>query len=303
MFSKIVKHIDKIVLFFAFFVLSVSFYHTYSLNIFYKKSELVKILDKGLLLAKNILEDDKRRAMSLSLLISQDMEFLKSFYADDRRAAFDTINKKAKILDTIEKYPLEVQVHDKKSNCYLRSWDYNLTNIPLASFRKGVVLVKETKKPLVSIEIGKRLNIKAISPILKNREFEGSVEVIEGFGHLREKLLEHGYIMFIILNKKFLPIATSLKNHQIIQNKFILVNEVYEKNSFNALKNSDLSMLGSYGYFSKEKFSFGYFAIKNLHNENIGYCIISPENIDSDYLKNYHQNSSVKHSTSGILIR
>ncbi len=303
MFHKIVKYIDRVVLLFAFFVLSVSLYYTYSLSIFYKKKDAVKTLDNALVLAKNLLEEEQRHAMSLSLLISQDKEFLKAYYANNKKLAFDTINKKIKILNSIESYPVDVQVHDKNSNCYLKSWDYNATSLPLASFREGIVFVKQSKKPIVSIEVGKRLNIKAISPILKDGKFEGSVEVIEGFGHLLEKLLEHGYITFILLNKKFLPIATSLKNHQKIQNKFLLVNDTYEKEGLNALQNSDLSSLGSYGYFSKEKFFFGYFGIRNLHNKNIGYCIISPENTNSTYLTNYHQNSAVKQTISGVTIR
>jgi len=303
MLDKITAKIDKIVLLFAVLVLVVSFYLVYSLNLSYSKKEAVQSLDNALLLTKNILEEEQQHVMSLSLLLSQDKSFLESFYAQDRKAAFDTINEKMKTLQKIQGYTFEVQVHDKNLHTYLRNWDYTITDVPLASFREGLVLVKQRKKPMVSIEVGKRLNIKAISPILKEGAFQGSIEVIEGFGHLREKLAEQGYALFILLDKQYFLIATSLKHHPLIANRFVLVNDIYDKNSYQGLKNADLSNLGTYGYFTRDKFAFGYFDIKNYQDDRLGYCIIAVEKDVPLSIESYQGSDSVEYNSSGVIIR
>ena len=178
---------------------------------------------------------------------------------------------------------------DANLRTYLRSWDFAIQNVPLASFRQGLVQVKALKKPLVSIEVGKRLNIKAISPILKNGEFQGSIEVIESFEHLRKKLWEQGYALFVLLDKKYLNIATTLKNHPSLSDTFVVVNTLYDANAFNSLKNEDLGKLQTYGYFMQDKFSFGYFQIKNFKNETLGYIVVGIENSMSMNTQAYHE--------------
>ena len=302
LFEKIIKKIDKIIFIFALTVLAVSFYLVYSLNITYAQKEAVQSLDNALLLTKNMLEEEQQHAMSLSLLLAEDKTFLKNYDAGKREKVFEIINEKIHSLETLQGYHFEVQVHDKDLHTYIRSWDYSIKDIPLASFRKGLVLVKERKKPMVSIEVGKRLNIKAISPILRGDTFMGSIEVIEGFTHLEEKLSEQGYDIFILLKKHYLSVATILKDHPLVQDRYVLVNDTYTKTSYDKLQKAILSHLGSYGYFSSGGYAFGYFEIKNYHNEKLGYCVIARKKDVS--LSSSHQKSMPdEFNGTGVIIR
>jgi len=299
----ITAKINQIILIFTLMVLGIAFYFVYSLNLSYAEKETIQSLDTTLLLARNLLEEEEQHALSLSLLLSQNKSFLETFLAHDRKASFSMIRQKIKSLEKLQGYHYEVQVHDKDLRTYLRSWDFNITGVPLASFRKGLVMVKAQKKPLVSIEVGKRLNIKAISPILKEGVFQGSIEVIEDFSHLRKKLAEQGYTLFVLLNKKYLPIATSLKNHSKLSDRYLLVNTVYDQECFSALTNISLDNLGSYGYLTQEKFSFGYFSIQNFENEKLGYILVGTKNSMPLSKQAYHENEMREQNSSGVIIR
>lgn len=260
-------------------------------------------LDNAIFLTRNLLEDEQQHALSLSLLLSQDKPLLETFYRDNRKKTFEILNQKIKSLQNMQGYSFEVQLHDKNLHTYLRSWDYSVKDVPLASFRKGLVFAKEHKIPLVSIEVGKRLNIKAISPIMKNDDFEGSIEVIENFDHLRKTLAGHGYALLILLDKKYLDIATTLKKHSIVFDQFVLVNDSYDRHSFQSLKNSDLKNLKNSGYFTKDSYAFAYFAIKNCENQNLGYFFVVLEN-DTPLMHTAHDEIDIQDSNrSGVIIQ
>ena len=303
LFDRLIGKIDKIVFIFTVLVLSFSFYFVYTLQQSYSQKETLQSLDNALYLTRNLLEEEQQHALSLSLLLAQDKTFLEAFYNNERKKAFEIIEQKIESLQRLQGYNFEVQVHDKNLHTYLRSWDYSVKNVPLASFRKGLVFVKEYKKPLVSIEVGKRLNIKAISPILKNGSFEGSIEVIENFEHLRKALAEHGYALFILLNKKYLNIATRVQHNPLILNKFVLVNKSYDKHSFESLKKSNLQNLQSSGYFTQDKYAFAYFSIKNFLNQNLGYFVVVFENSAPLMLQTHDEVTTEEVNSSGVIIQ
>lgn len=295
--------LNKLALFVSIVVLSLFYYYIYVLNIDYEKENSIREIDNGLLFTKNLFEEEQRHALTISTLISQDAEFLKAYSENNRKNTFDIINRKIKDLNYIDGEEIEVQVHDKDANTYLRSWNYDIKDVPLSSFREGVVLVNKSKKRVVSIEVGKRLNIKAISPILKNNELIGSIEVIVGFKHLQNKLLAQGYTIFILLDKKYLNIATDLKDNLIIKDKFVLVNEVDDAEVINCLINCDLSVLGSYGYFQNKNISFGYFGLNNLHNEHIGYCVLAHKSQNTNPIKKHYIEHKSEQDIQGVIIR
>lgn len=295
--------LNRVALIVSVLVISLFYYYVYALNSEYEKENFFKELDSGLQFTKNLFEEEQRYALTISSLISQDSDFLKAYYQNDRMKAFYVVNAKIKDLSHIEGSKIDVQVHDKDANTYLRSWEYSVTNVPLSSFREGIVFVKESKKKLVSVEVGKRLNIKAITPILKENNFKGSIEVIIGFEHLEKKLYKQGYTPFILLDKQYLEIATSYREAPIVANKFILTNKPQDEVAQNDLKKSDLSSLGSYGYFQKNGSAFGYFELKNLHDKRIGYFVLALKNQTSTPLKKHYFENEIEQNDKGVTIR
>ncbi len=304
---KLLEHlshrIDKIVLGVAITVLTVSLYLVYALNQHYTQKETIASLDTMLRFTRNMLDEEQQHALSLSVLLSQDRELLQAYFDNDRNRTFSIVQRKIESLQRMQGYAFEVQVHDRQLRTYLRSWDFAIQGEPLAGFREGLVIVRNQRRPLVSIEVGKRLNIKAISPILRDQKFAGSIEVIEGFAHLRKRLSEQGYQLYVLLDKKYLPIALTLREAPILSGKFVLVGAVRDSESFDALRSTPLDNLGSFGYFTGGKHLFGYFDLRNYHNDRLGYLLITPVDTVLFSAEVRHNASGTQQPDKGVIIR
>ena len=270
----------------------------YKLNLINRSNNLLTQLENGLTTTRYLFEEQKRYALSLSLLLSQDKEIKESFIKKDRKKSFDIVNKKINLLKKLQDSEIDVQIHNKNLTTYIRSWDFTKKDIPLESFRKGLVKVNKEKKPLVSIELGKRLNIKAISPLFEQNKFIGSIEVIIGFDYLEKELKQKGFDTFIVLKNKYLNIADTLKNNPKIDD-FTLVND--KNNYINILKSFNLKSLKDYGYFTNTSNAFSYFSIYTLNREKLGYIIISLANEDNILINNSYEKSRLEKNNRIII--
>lgn len=270
----------------------------YKLNLIDRSNNLLTQLENGLTTTRYLFEEQKRYALSLSLLLSQDKEIKDSFIQKNRKKSFEIVNKKIDLLKKLQNSKIDVQIHNKNLTTYIRTWDFSKKDIPLKSFRKGLVKVSQEKKPLVSIELGKRLNIKAISPLFEDDEFIGSIEVIIGFDYLEEELKQKGFDTFIVLKNRYLNIADSLKNNPKIDD-YTLVNN--NKNYIDTLKSFDLKKLKDYGYFTNKDKAFSYFSIYTLDREKLGYIIISLANEDNILINNSYEKKRVEKNNRIII--
>ncbi|QDF29374.1 Cache sensor-containing signal transduction protein [Halarcobacter anaerophilus] len=270
----------------------------YKLSLIDRSNNLLSQLENGLATARYLFEEQKRYALSLSLLLSQDKEIQESFIKKERQESFKIVNKKIDLLKKLQNSEMDVQIHNKNLSTYIRSWDFSKKDIPLETFRKGLVKVKKQMKPLVSIELGKRLNIKAISPLIQNNQFIGSLEVIIGFDYLEKELKQKGFDTFILLKNKFLNIADTLKTNPSFKG-FTLVNN--QNQNIDSLEYFNLKELKDYGYFTSQHKAFSYFSIYSLDREKLGYIIISLANKDNILIK-YSYEKRRTEENSGIII-
>jgi Tfp pilus assembly protein PilX len=147
--------------------LSVSAYTIFRINQKIHQESLEKQVEAALGYAQETIEARKRAALSVALILSRSPSIIQAYQADDRQAIFKEVSTYLEGMETLSGFgPIDVQFHTRGLEAWVRSWDQSSYGMPLSSFRKGLVHVKETKTPQVSIELGKRLNIKAISPIL-----------------------------------------------------------------------------------------------------------------------------------------
>lgn len=294
-FGSIINRYIFIVLIFAAIILSFIFYRLTQID---RSNNLLTQLENGLTTTRYLFEEQKRYALSLSLLLSQDKELKESFIKKDRNKSFEIVNKKIELLKKLQNSTIDVQIHNENLTTYIRSWDLTKKDIPLDSFRQGLVKVFNEKKPLVSIELGKRLNIKAISPLFENNKFIGSIEVIIGFEYLEKELKQKGFETYILLKNRYLNIADTLVDNSKIQN-FTLVNNNIK--NINSLINFDLDKLKDYGYFTNRKKAFSYFSIYSLNREKLGYIIISLANDDNILIDNSYEKKRVINNSRIII--
>jgi len=231
---------NKIYLVFVTLLILILFFIVLSYNIYsksYKDEKTNDYIYKNIELFNENLEIEKKYALSLSKIISQNNILKNSLITNNQQKALVELKKITKSLENID-----IQVHTKNLEAFARTWDKgNYKGKKLGLFRKGLVIVKKSKEPLVSIELGKRLNIKAISPMLdENNNFSGSIEVIVDFKNIKQRLKKFNISMMMLLDKEFINIAVDLKKHKIIE-RYYIIDDIYNQDLVNKLnKNSKI---------------------------------------------------------------
>jgi hypothetical protein len=152
--------------------------------------------------------------------------------------------------------------------------------VKLDAFRKGLLRVKETKEPFVSVELGKRLNIKAISPIFdEERNFIGSIEVIMDFKNIKQRLKKFNLSMIALLDKKYIDIAVDLKEHKQLGNYFV-VEKNYSQGLFEKLEKNSKILLKERFFYKIDDDVIALVPMKSLGIEEVGVIALAIGSVD-----------------------
>ncbi len=138
---------------------------------------------------------------------------------------------------------VKIHIHDDKVHSLLRVWKPKKFGDDLSSFRKTLVEVKKSKKPLSAIELGRAgLVLRGVSPIIEQGKYLGSVEFMQGFNSIVKDGKKDNLDVIILLKKEYLKVATLLKKSKIIGDYALAVREdSANMEFFNELKGVDLS--------------------------------------------------------------
>lgn len=80
---------------------------------------------------------------------------------------------------------LRIQFHTPEGQSVFRTWKPKRFGDDLTAFRKTVVKVNETKKPMSGIEVGKfAVPVRTVAPVFYNNKHIGSVEYIDDIGKI-----------------------------------------------------------------------------------------------------------------------
>ncbi len=224
-----------ITLFATILLLLFVFYNRYSNDL--KEKQVNEVISKNIDILYENLSYEKMYAQSLAVMLSKDSAIIDSLKSSNQKEALNRLSEFLKELknSTGVDY-IDIQVHTKDLKAFARSWDKrNYFGEELSSFRKGLVKVNKLRKSIVSIELGKRLNIKAISPIFSDGKYIGSIEVISSFKGLKEHLKKFDLSILGLLDRKYLNIAIDLKTKPKL-GKFVVVEKSFDKGLFRLLK-------------------------------------------------------------------
>lgn len=233
-----------------------------------EKKERVEIT---LGIAQEYIEYEIDKALSLAILIANNEKIKEGFIRQDRALLFKEITEQIERLKAgVDIQELDIHLHTKDLKTYVYSWDFNSFGNELNSFRHGLVKVKETQRPLGSIELGQRLNIKAISPVMNEGEYLGSAEVILGFKQIQKRLLERGINFFVLMERKHLDIAIRMKENPKVDD-YVLVSSPCAYTCVEKLTGKLHSDVLENGYLESEGFVFGFLPFFNFNGERLGY--------------------------------
>ena len=226
-------------------------------------------------IVQNELLNQKNQALSLSILFSQNQNIV-NFLKNNNPKALKT--ELLKILSNIKNYTnvnnIQLQVHTKELNVFVRSWEDKDTGLNLKDFRKGLVKVKETKEPFVSNELGKRFNIKAISPIFdEEKNYIGTIEVIMDYSDLKNRLEYMGIEIIPLLEKKYLSIAKYYKENELLHD-YIVIQNKYDKNFYDILLENKEYLLNKNFYYENKNKIITQIPLGNIDLKSVGILMI-----------------------------
>jgi len=238
-------------------------------SLFEKKSSLLRTLFiKEYMMSKDV-------GLTNSLSLSQNAYVRDALMSSEREKSIKGLN------DLIESYKInsslkniKVHIHDKDVKSFLRVWKPTKFGDDLSGFRKTIVKVKETKKPLVAVELGRAgLVIRGVSPIFYMNAYIGSVEFMQSFASLRADIEKENKECAILLKNEYLKVATLLEKSKKIGNYTLATNVKSLKQEFlNDFKDVDLS--NTKKSFTGDNYLFVSEAIKDFTGNIVAYAIV-----------------------------
>lgn len=256
------------------------FYNRYSFA--YEEEKSHDYISKNIDILEENLNLEKQYALALSLMISKNKAIQNALVSNNQQLALYEIHKVLNDIKTSTKIDnIDIQIHTKDTRAFARNWDTSdYFGVKLDAFRKGLLRVKETKEPFVSVELGKRLNIKAISPIFdEERNFIGSIEVIMDFKNIKQRLKKFNLSMIALLDKKYIDIAVDLKEHKQLGNYFV-VEKNYSQGLFEKLEKNSKILLKERFFYKIDDDVIALVPMKSLGIEEVGVIALAIGSVD-----------------------
>ena len=223
--------------------------------------------------------------------ITNSIEIAQNKFVIDGLKSNDKIALKAElknltqsIKDSSDYKNVQIHVHTADIKSFIRSWN-DKSGDDLSSFRHMIHTVKNDKKAVYGIEVGKTgLAIRGIAPIFndENKEYIGSVEFIQSFESIVKSMkAQMDASVLIAMDTSLLEIANGLKEApRILNNKFVLAQK--EENMDKALA-AELAKVepksnGGGGYFSTENYFITSITLSDYKNNPVGKIFIAAPN-------------------------
>lgn len=229
--------------------------------------------------------------------ISKNSAVVNGLVSGDREATLKSLKSLSKEYKENTKFGnIKIHVHDKDVHSFLRVWKPEKFGDDLTSFRKTILAVKETKKPLVAIEIGVAgLELRGIAPIFSGGEYVGSVEFMQGLNSIIKDMRKNFDAELIIaLNNRYLENAKELKDAPKIGKNYTLAvkADTVDKEFLAELSKTDFDP--KKGAFTTENFYVEPVAIKDFSGEEVAYAFSAKKLSTVENLINQSEDSLLR---------
>ncbi len=268
------KTYKNFILLFILVVITLLYFLNKYNNIIHK-NQIDILVSNRVEMVQNELTNQKNQALSLAILFSKNQNIINNLEQNNPK---ELKKELLKLLNNIKTYTnqnnIQVQIHTKDLKVFVRSWEDKDVGLNLESFRKGLVKVKETKEPFVSNELGKRFNIKAISPIFnKNDEYIGTIEVIMDYSDLKNRLKYMGIEIIPLLEKKYLQIAEYYKDNITLAD-YVVIQQEYDKKLYDFLLQHKEYLSNENFYYENKNRIITQIPLGNIDNQSVGVMVI-----------------------------
>ncbi len=207
--------------------------------------------------------------------IAKNYSVVRALKENDRAVAIKGVKTISQEFKTNTNYKnIKIHIHDANVYSFLRAWKPTKHGDDLKSFRKTIVNVKATKKPLVAIELGRAgLVVRGVAPVIEDKNYLGSVEFMQGLNSVvKAARKNHDYEIAIVMKESYLSVATLVAAAPRIGKYALAIREdVVNKDFMNDLKNIDISKID--GYQITDKYLIVSEPIVDFSNNVVGYAL------------------------------
>ena len=215
----------------------------------------------------------------------------------EKGAVKANISQLANLLKEYSDYKnIKIHLHTADIKSFLRHWD-DKSGDDLKQFRKTIVKVKESQKPLYGIEVGKSgLVIRGLAPVFdSNEKYIGSVEFIQSFESIVKDLKKNlDANLIIAMNVSLLDMVDSLKDApKIISNRYVIAQDTKNIDEKTILELSNLSENDIGDSFGTQNYFFSKIPMFDFENKQIGYIFVA--------YSNQHIQNDIKTATQGMI--
>ena len=218
-----------------------------------------------------------------SIEIAQNKFVIDGLKSNDKSALKAELKNLAQsIKDSSDYKNVQIHVHTADIKSFIRSWN-DKSGDDLSSFRHMIHTVKNDKKAVYGIEVGKTgLAIRGIAPIFndENKEYIGSVEFIQSFESIVKSMkAQMDASVLIAMDTSLLEIANGLKEApRILNNKFVLAQKEENMDKALAAELAKVEEKGDSVYFSTENYFVTSITLSDYKNNPVGKIFIAAPN-------------------------
>ncbi len=242
-----------------------------------KEDKLKHVLDQLTLELNDQLKTNQMDALKLALAMSKNSALIDALENDDEDLGYRILSDVTKNIETNTHTKIKAQIITSEYNIFARSWDDVYAGMPLGDYRTDLDYFKTHNTPRTSIEVGRRLGLKATVPMYKNNMLLGFFEVIDFFEPITEFFRAQGIDLYVLMDDKYYTTAV-LMQENLTLNKYIVANRNYNATHIEVLKNIDFKQLKSNRIISTKGRHIFYEAMHNGEGETIGaYVMILPD--------------------------
>jgi len=242
-----------------------------------KEQKIYNIMDQMRLTLQNQLKEDKMEDLRVALMLAKNQKLVDALENDDEDLGYKIISDIAKSIEENTGEKIRSQIITKELNIFARSWDDIYAGMPIGDYREDLKYFDTHKTPRTSIEVGRRLGIKATVPVYKDGNFLGFVESISFFKKITHFFQSIGVDLYVLLDVKYTDTAVLMMQNLSIGN-YIIANTTYNYAHLQTLYTIDFKRLKLSGVVSKDSKYIFYENMRNGDGKIIGaFVFVLPE--------------------------
>lgn len=232
-------------------------------NLQVKEEKVYQIMDQLRLTLDAQLKEYKTNDLKTAILLSKNRALIDALENDDEDLGYTILADTVSDIEKSTGFRIRAQIITQELNIFARSWDDVYAGMPIGDYRTDLKYFETHKTPRTSVEIGRRLGIKATVPIyLKDGSLLGFIEVISFFKSMTDFFSTMGVDLYVLLDVKHTDSAVLMMDNLVVSN-YLVSNRNYNYSHIQTLKGIDFKELRLSGVVHRDD---KYIFYENMHD-------------------------------------